>query len=180
MRLNPANLDKFATIVKAGRPRKKRGLPSLVVATADTSFDDEIPLGTQLYKTARERQIEAIKNEDRHWKRYQASRRSRVTRLTSEVPGARKFITALSKVAPTARATAYRDVDVDIAGLARRLGLAKIENPYDRFTVFEEAVAMVDRVAKRTGRYTEPANSSFFTQTDPTALDELKAELRLR
>lgn len=175
MRIDRANVDAFARLYRAG-PARKKPVPRRLESE---NLDDEIPAGTRLYKTRRERQIEAIDYEDRRWKRYKALRQRRLDKLTSEVRAVSRFLKTLTKVEPTVEALGVRDVDADLAGACRELGIAEIENHYARFTIFEEAVAMVDRVAKRAGYGTDD-EPPFFEPKEPTALDELKAELRLR
>lgn len=174
------NLDKYAAIFGAGKrrasPPKKK--VSATQAEADTSLDDEIAPGTPMFTTVREHQIKAKKDEDRHWKRYCAIRTARLDRLTSEVPAAAKFLRTLDRAAPSIRAVAYRDVDVDIAGLARRYRVADIAGAVDRLAIYEVALALVERVTKRAG-FAEPDPATYFTVTEPTALDELKEELGL-
>lgn len=182
MRIDRSNVDKFAALFKAGKPKQRRK-PKREAApvNVDHSYDDTIPPGTQLYKTRRERELDAIQLENRRWKRYLALRKSRLDRLASEVPAARRFLKTLAKVEAegTARATAYRDIDIDIAGLAKTLGLARIEGDYDRFTLYEEAVGLCKKLAKGT-EFAEPDPDTYFATGIVTALDELKAELRLR
>lgn len=194
MRLDPRNLDKYAAMFKAGGRRTNRRPPSSRSKPAKPAeasakqpdptenFDDEIAPGTRLHKTAKERQLEAIKNEDRHWKRYLANRQSRLDRLTSEVPGAGKFLRAIARAAPTISVVAYRDVDADLAGLAQRCRVADIPNAYDRFTLYEETVSLLTKAAPRSERskFAEAPSASFFSTCGVTALDELKEELRLK
>lgn len=193
MRIDPGNIDKFAATFNARgwRPkpssapsRKQKVGKSYLKPTppqpVETYDEEGIAPGTRLYKTQRERQIEAIENESRLFKKYLAARQDRLNRLASEIPGARKFLKALARIEPEAEATGYRDIDFDLASLARRCRLSEIPGPYDLFTIYEEAVRMVDRVARRSKRHTAPDPASFFTQGSMTTLDELKEELRLR
>lgn len=182
MRIDPANLDKFAKLFGAGahkpRPRKRSKPTVEPVQQDDTSYDDTIPLDTRLYTNQREREIEALQREQRLWKRYQANRQCRLDRITREFQGAGKFLRAIAKAEAGIDALAYRDVDADLAALASRFSLASIPNAYDRFTVYEEVVGLVLRVCKRAG-YTTHDPDLFFEVCAPTALDELKAELNL-
>lgn len=179
MRLD-RNDDKFAALFKAGKPRKARRSSSKRVENdqPDHSYDETIPAGTRLYKDQRERQIDAIKEEDRRAKRAREAQQRRIARISSQFPPARRFLKTLEKIAPTVNATGYLDCDVDLAGLARSVGLAAIPDDYDRFACFECAVALVRKSAKGTA-YTEPDPETYFQSGCVTALDELKLELRI-
>lgn len=142
--------------------------------------DEDVPENVRLHKSRRERELEAIERERRLWKRYLANRQSRLDKLASEVPGVAKFLKALARIEPKATATAYRDIDFDLAELARRHAVADVPRDYDRFTVYEEAYLLVQRVARRQRKFTEPDEAEFFTQSSLTTLDELKQELRLK
>jgi hypothetical protein len=186
MLIERRNVEKFAALFKAGtRPRQRREhkrvkLPS-PTRTKDHSYDETIPAGTRLYKSQREREIDAIAYENRRLKRYLEIKQSRLDRLASQVPAARRYCKTLRHLEPTVRAVAYRDVDVDLAGLAKSLGLrSAVERDYDRFALFECAVEMVDRVARRAGITEHDSATYFASGVEPTALDELKRELALR
>lgn len=181
MRIERAD-DKFAALFKAGKPRKKRGKAPTTVHSPehfDHSFDDTIPLGTRLYKDQRDRQLDAIQEEDRRAKRAKELQQRRLDRLASQVPSARRFLATLAKVEASAECAAigYDDTDADLAGLARSLHLAKIEDGYDRLTLYFSAMAMVRRVAKKAG-FTECDPADYFAPAE-TCLDELKREMRI-
>jgi len=183
VRIDRTQEDKFALLFKAGKPRKKRakgaGKATPLPPAPDHSYDDTIPEGTRLHKSARERQLDAIKEEDRRAKRAKELHQRRLDRLASQVPGARRFLKTLQKIEAEGNlcATGYDDTDADLAGLANSLQLASIENGYDRLTLYLAAMALVRRVAKRAG-YTEHEPETYFTRTE-TCLDELKLEMRI-
>ncbi len=179
MRIERNSEDAFAKLFKAGKPRAKRGKAPATVPSPDTSYDDTIPLGTRLYKDQRERQLDAIQEEDRRAKRAKELQQRRLDRLASTIPGARRFLATLAKVEASSECVAigFDDLDADIAGLARSLHLAAIEDGYDRLTIYFAAMAVVRRVARKAG-FTEYAPEDYFAQTE-TCLDELKKEMRI-
>lgn len=181
MRIDRTNIDKFAALYKAGKPksaRRKRS-SSKRVENDDHSYDATIPEGVPLYQTQRERQIEVSKYEERCAKRAKELQQHRIDRIASSFPSARRYLKTLTKIEPTTEATAFRDVDVDLAGMARAVGLAEITSDYDRFALWEVAFSMVKRVAKRAGYTAHDPEEFFASCIVPTALDELKKELRL-
>jgi len=183
MRIDRTNEDAFAKLFKAGKPRKprKRGKAPATVPSpdlADESLDETIPAGTRLYKDQRERQLDAIKEEDRRAKRARELQQRRFDRVSREVQGFRRYFKTLEKAEPTLSALAYDDADVDLATLARGLGLAEIQDDYDRFQVVLFSMAVVKRVAKRAG-YTEHAPEDYFSIGRTTCIDELKEALRV-
>lgn len=186
MRIDAGNIDKFANVFgargwkpkPAAAPKRLKKVPA--PQPVETYDDEGIAPGTRLYKTQRERQIEAIEYEKRLFRKYREARQRRLDTLASEFPGVRKFLKAIARAEPEVQPTAYRDVDLDLADLARKCRLAEVAGDYNRFTIYEEAVGLVERVARRSKRYTAPDPVTFFTTGRVTTLDELKEELRLR
>lgn len=177
MRIDRSKEEAFAALFKAGKkPRAAQRKPK-PEPSSPLDEDGELP-NVRQYKTRREREIEAIEYEDRRAKQAAAIRQRRLDRIASQFPAARRFFKTLEKAAPDVEVTAYLDCDVDLAGLARSLRLSAIEDDHDRFAVYEVAVAMVRKRARKT-KYAAPDPETYFATGIVTALDELKQELRL-
>lgn len=128
----------------------------------------------------RQKMLDAIEYDRRRWERYQGIRLHRMTKLCESERNAGKWLVSLHSLEPTLTYIGWRDVDLDLADIAQQLSLYRL-SLYDRYMLYEDAVSMVERVAKKQGHdmYRECPILFEIEDLPPNALDLLKAELRL-
>lgn len=164
----------------------RRPLTTGPLPSPDEQTDDGVPSVRPQTREERirEHQIAARKYDERRWRLYVASRDARLKACCQSYPGAQRFVRVLSKLsddtgpdAPTV--IGYRDVDVDLAGIAAQCTLDTIKDDSARFLLFEQAARFVDAVARRQGLNHDDYSPLF--EVPPTStLDELKTYLALR
>jgi hypothetical protein len=170
---NKNGLGKFSPPPsKTAKPRKAR----------KTSTFRNTENGGNYFERRREREIEALDYERRRHQRYLDARAARLSKLVAAEAGAGKYLLALERVSASTSAIGHRDVDADVASLARRLGLRSIASDYDKFLLVEETAAWIERIEKRDDVWCEDDADLFPSRelVEDTALHQLKQELGLR
>lgn len=121
----------------------------------------------------------ALDDDARRWERYLEARAHRMRTLENEYPAAKRFVAFLARNSDGTVAYSRRDCDLDIADVARRLGLHKIGSPYARFLLFEFASAWLGALAKEQRVWRLDDEQPYLVVRPPETLDDLKEALCL-
>ena len=146
-------LDRLAALF-GGPDTRKRREPERVAGRDDPSEGDYSPPHVDTRsraQRARERLIDAKEKERAQWKRYLASRESRLRRLRETCPGVARYIKTLDRITPDLEVIGWEDCNFDLAELATRCGLDRLPSAYDRFTLFELTCERIRDCRERQG-----------------------------
>jgi hypothetical protein len=163
--------DKYFQAARIRPPKTKEWRPAYVKKEVTTRKD-----------AARENQIAAKDTRDRLYTAYLSNRAARLAKLCDRVPSVKRYLKLLAAIEVETQANGFRDVDQDVADTIKTLKLKdQVPDPYERYLIFEEVSAWVQRVERRYKTYSFDDPLPYFVpRTELSTLDEVKQELEIR